>query len=100
MQMMLFILHPYRFYVALMFAFRYRTQMMPMYKVGYKQVTELEWKCCPGYRGHDCMELKDVPSASHILPEPHLHPPSIPRQQPSVLGKITVESCDAKTQIC
>ncbi|KAL7879997.1 hypothetical protein SRHO_G00022510 [Serrasalmus rhombeus] len=64
----------------------YRTNMRPMYKVGYKQVTELEWRCCPGYRGYDCMELKDVPSAPHILQEPRPDLPSIPRQQQSVLG--------------
>lgn len=31
-----------------------------MYKIAYKTVTELEWRCCPGYRGHDCMEVKDM----------------------------------------
>uniref|UniRef100_A0AAR2L311 Elastin microfibril interfacer 2b n=1 Tax=Pygocentrus nattereri TaxID=42514 RepID=A0AAR2L311_PYGNA len=65
------------------YVFRYRTNMRPMYKVGYKQVTELEWRCCPGYRGYDCMELKDVPSAPHILQEPRPDLPSIPRQQQS-----------------
>uniref|UniRef100_A0A3B4EB59 Elastin microfibril interfacer 2b n=1 Tax=Pygocentrus nattereri TaxID=42514 RepID=A0A3B4EB59_PYGNA len=59
----------------------YRTNMRPMYKVGYKQVTELEWRCCPGYRGYDCMELKDVPSAPHILQEPRPDLPSIPSGQ-------------------
>nr|XP_040023826.1 EMILIN-2 isoform X1 [Gasterosteus aculeatus aculeatus] len=38
----------------------YRTQFRPMYKIAYKTVTELEWRCCPGYQGHDCWEVKDV----------------------------------------
>ncbi|XP_047424580.1 EMILIN-2 isoform X2 [Mugil cephalus] len=37
----------------------YRTHFRPMYKIGYKTVTELEWRCCPGYQGHDCREVKD-----------------------------------------
>lgn len=27
-----------------------------MYKVAHKPVTALEWRCCPGYSGYDCME--------------------------------------------
>ncbi|XP_023828222.1 EMILIN-2 [Salvelinus sp. IW2-2015] len=45
----------------------YRTQFRPMYKVGYKLVTELEWRCCPGYQGHDCKDLKGVPSRQTVL---------------------------------
>ncbi|TKS65050.1 EMILIN-1 Elastin microfibril interface-located protein 1 [Collichthys lucidus] len=33
---------------------RYRTYMRPRYKVAYKMVTEMEWKCCQGYSGEDC----------------------------------------------
>ncbi|XP_043959682.1 EMILIN-1b isoform X2 [Gambusia affinis] len=32
----------------------YRTYMRPRYKVAYKTVTEMEWKCCHGYSGADC----------------------------------------------
>ncbi|XP_041859925.1 EMILIN-3 isoform X2 [Melanotaenia boesemani] len=32
----------------------YRTFFKPTYKVGYKTVTELEWRCCPGYSGETC----------------------------------------------
>ncbi|XP_036958624.1 EMILIN-3 [Acanthopagrus latus] len=32
----------------------YRTFFKPKYKVGYKTVTELEWRCCPGYSGENC----------------------------------------------
>ncbi|XP_076014319.1 EMILIN-2 [Genypterus blacodes] len=38
----------------------YRTHFRPMYKIGYKSVTELEWRCCPAYQGYDCRELKDA----------------------------------------
>ncbi|KAM6914937.1 EMILIN-1-A [Xenentodon cancila] len=32
----------------------YRTYRRPRYKVAYKMVTEMEWKCCYGYSGEDC----------------------------------------------
>ncbi|MBN3281622.1 EMIL3 protein, partial [Polyodon spathula] len=32
----------------------YRTFYKPKYKVGYKTVTELEWRCCPGFSGEGC----------------------------------------------
>ncbi|XP_012708655.2 EMILIN-2 [Fundulus heteroclitus] len=38
----------------------YQTHFRPTYKIGYKIVTELQWRCCPGYKGHDCMEVKDM----------------------------------------
>lgn len=38
----------------------YRTHLMPTYKIGYKVVSELEWRCCPGYQGYDCKEVKDM----------------------------------------
>ncbi|XP_020387697.2 EMILIN-3 [Rhincodon typus] len=34
----------------------YRTFYKPKYKIGYKTVTELEWRCCPGYSGDTCRE--------------------------------------------
>ncbi|KAG1932984.1 EMILIN-1 [Pimephales promelas] len=33
---------------------KYRTYYKPMFKVAYKTLTELEWKCCPGYAGVGC----------------------------------------------
>ncbi|XP_043960662.1 EMILIN-2 [Gambusia affinis] len=38
----------------------YQTHFRPTYKIGYKIVTELQWKCCPGYQGYDCKEVKDM----------------------------------------
>ncbi|XP_016399248.1 EMILIN-1-A [Sinocyclocheilus rhinocerous] len=34
----------------------YRTYRKPRYKVAYKMVTEMEWKCCYGYSGDDCSD--------------------------------------------
>ncbi|XP_035478460.2 collagen alpha-1(XXVI) chain isoform X2 [Scophthalmus maximus] len=34
----------------------YRTLMRPSFKVTYKQVTALEWRCCPGFLGKECRE--------------------------------------------
>ncbi|XP_063773356.1 EMILIN-1 [Pseudophryne corroboree] len=34
----------------------YRSFVRPRYKVAYKTVTDMEWKCCHGYSGDDCME--------------------------------------------
>uniref|UniRef100_A0A8C6X024 Elastin microfibril interfacer 1a n=1 Tax=Neogobius melanostomus TaxID=47308 RepID=A0A8C6X024_9GOBI len=39
----------------------YRTYRRPRYKVAYKMVTEMEWKCCHGYSGEDCHEGPRVP---------------------------------------
>nr|XP_015823560.2 EMILIN-3 [Nothobranchius furzeri] len=49
----------------------YRTFFMPKYKVGFKTVTELEWRCCPGFSGEACHDgptsLPDIigPSLPH-----------------------------------
>ncbi|KAM9465940.1 EMILIN-1b [Clarias gariepinus] len=32
----------------------YRTYLRPRYKIAYKMVSEMEWKCCHGYSGEDC----------------------------------------------
>ncbi|MFT7812319.1 EMILIN-2-like [Arapaima gigas] len=72
----------------------YRTRFRPMYKIGHKTVTELEWRCCPGFQGTDCQELRmgvrrqaspgpyllrteQTPGQLHLqheLPDPHLGP--------------------------
>uniref|UniRef100_A0A671VPC4 Elastin microfibril interfacer 1b n=1 Tax=Sparus aurata TaxID=8175 RepID=A0A671VPC4_SPAAU len=44
----------HEFLVLLFLLFFYRTYMRPRYKVAYKMVTEMEWKCCQGYSGEDC----------------------------------------------
>ncbi|XP_008285906.1 EMILIN-2 [Stegastes partitus] len=39
----------------------YKNRFRPTYKIAYKTVTELEWRCCPGYQGPDCKNLKPSP---------------------------------------
>lgn len=34
----------------------YRTLIRPSFRVTYKQVTALEWRCCPGFVGEECRE--------------------------------------------
>uniref|UniRef100_A0A3Q0R631 Elastin microfibril interfacer 2 n=1 Tax=Amphilophus citrinellus TaxID=61819 RepID=A0A3Q0R631_AMPCI len=36
----------------------YTTRFRPTYKLAYKTVTELEWRCCPSYQGPNCKDLK------------------------------------------
>lgn len=47
----------------------YRTRFRPTYKIAYKTVTELEWRCCPGYQGPDCRELKGSPNRDTVHPQ-------------------------------
>lgn len=56
----------------------YRTRFRPTYKIAYKLVTELEWRCCPGYQGPDCRELKGSPNRQPVHPQSHQ--PSHPGQ--------------------
>ncbi|XP_057190891.1 EMILIN-2 isoform X2 [Triplophysa rosa] len=49
----------------------YRTRFRPTYKIAYKLVTELEWRCCPGYQGPDCRELKGSPNRQPVHPQSH-----------------------------
>uniref|UniRef100_A0A8C9X276 Elastin microfibril interfacer 2 n=1 Tax=Sander lucioperca TaxID=283035 RepID=A0A8C9X276_SANLU len=36
----------------------YQNRFRPTYKIAFKTVTELEWRCCPGYQGLDCKDVK------------------------------------------
>uniref|UniRef100_A0A8B9HZQ6 EMI domain-containing protein n=1 Tax=Astyanax mexicanus TaxID=7994 RepID=A0A8B9HZQ6_ASTMX len=42
----------------------YRTVVRPSYKVVYRTITALEWKCCPGYSGTHCEE---GPASSNLV---------------------------------
>lgn len=48
---------------SLTLPFRYRLLYKPLYKVAHKTVTELEWRCCPGFSGYSCVETH--PSYRH-----------------------------------
>lgn len=41
---------------ALLCASSYRTVVRPIYRVTYKTLTALEWRCCPGHAGANCEE--------------------------------------------
>ncbi|XP_036448432.1 EMILIN-1b [Colossoma macropomum] len=47
-------------------AVMYRTYMRPRYKVAYKMVTEMEWKCCHGFSGEDCNDGPSPGSGTQI----------------------------------
>ncbi|XP_032810637.1 EMILIN-3 [Petromyzon marinus] len=42
----------------------YRVYQRPAYRVGYKSVTELEWRCCPGYHGVNCQDETGGPGVA------------------------------------
>ncbi|XP_036274569.1 EMILIN-3 [Pipistrellus kuhlii] len=56
----------------------YRTALRPKYKLGYKKVTELSWRCCPGLTGEGCPEHLTDHGAAPPQPEPE---PQIPSGQ-------------------
>ncbi|XP_028921822.1 EMILIN-2 [Ornithorhynchus anatinus] len=51
----------------------YRVNFRPRYVIKYKTVTQLEWRCCPGYRGHNCQEGPREPGKT-------LRPSTLPRR--------------------
>ncbi|GAA6216578.1 EMILIN-3-like [Lates japonicus] len=53
----------------------YRLMYKPMYKVAHKTVTELEWRCCPGYSGYGCMEGPPVYQHPMKMMPPFKGPP-------------------------
>ncbi|XP_003464495.2 EMILIN-2 [Cavia porcellus] len=40
----------------------YHVNFRPRYVTRFKTVTQLEWRCCPGFRGPDCQEGPRVPA--------------------------------------
>lgn len=64
---------------------RYRMLYKPMFKVAYKTITELEWRCCPGFTGVGC---NMVPTAYGIKAMPPFkgHVPSYKGPMPSRKG--------------
>ncbi|XP_056241234.1 EMILIN-3 [Seriola aureovittata] len=53
----------------------YRLMYKPLYKVAHKTVTELEWRCCPGYSGYGCMEGPPVYQHPMKMMPPFKGPP-------------------------
>nr|XP_060610776.1 EMILIN-1 [Anolis sagrei ordinatus] len=56
----------------------YRSFLRPRYKVAYKTVSDMEWRCCPGYSGDDCAE------GGVTLTTPR--PPRPPNGRPNLSG--------------
>ncbi|XP_056679732.1 EMILIN-2 [Monodelphis domestica] len=46
----------------------YRVNFRPRYTIKFKTVTQLEWRCCPGFKGGDCQEGPKEPAKT--LPTP------------------------------
>ncbi|XP_023576135.1 EMILIN-2 isoform X1 [Octodon degus] len=47
----------------------YRVNFRPRYVTRYKTVTQLEWRCCPGFRGPDCQDgPRDPAKGPHPSP--------------------------------
>ncbi|XP_056624229.1 EMILIN-1b isoform X1 [Triplophysa dalaica] len=65
----------------------YRTYMRPRYKVAYKMVTEMEWKCCHGYSGDDCNDGPNGGSNTQISTVRPWPKPSQPGQTGAGTGQ-------------
>ncbi|KAK0137397.1 Collagen alpha-1(XXVI) chain [Merluccius polli] len=46
-----------------------RTLVRPSYKVTYRQVTALEWRCCPGFIGEQCRQDQRAEGSAARVPE-------------------------------
>uniref|UniRef100_A0A8C6KVS7 Elastin microfibril interfacer 3a n=1 Tax=Nothobranchius furzeri TaxID=105023 RepID=A0A8C6KVS7_NOTFU len=64
-------------------ALMYRLLYKPVYKVEHRTVTELEWRCCPGFSGYNCLtdtnsepEHEQIQEPEEIIPEEIPAPPS------------------------
>ncbi|NXD63430.1 EMIL3 protein, partial [Eolophus roseicapillus] len=71
----------------------YRTFFRPKYRIGYKTVTELAWRCCPGFMGEGCHDSPTdqpgllqpspkVPPGQKMFPIPRL--PPYPKSHPDL----------------
>uniref|UniRef100_A0A663EUS9 Elastin microfibril interfacer 3 n=1 Tax=Aquila chrysaetos chrysaetos TaxID=223781 RepID=A0A663EUS9_AQUCH len=77
----------------------YRTFFRPKYKIGYKTVTELAWRCCPGFMGEGCHDSPTdqpgllpqhpspkMPPGQKMFPIPRLPPYPKRRKLPGLFG--------------
>ncbi|XP_034558270.1 EMILIN-2 [Notolabrus celidotus] len=55
----------------------YHNRFRPTYKIAFKTVTELEWRCCPGYQGLDCKDLKPPPDRQIVQGTQPYRPPNV-----------------------
>ncbi|XP_053277699.1 EMI domain-containing protein 1 [Pleuronectes platessa] len=66
----------------------YRTVVRPSYKVVYRTVTSLEWKCCLGFSGAACEE----DAGNQLVAQEAVRKPSTLRRPPARTGE-TTSSC-------
>ncbi|XP_030594106.1 EMI domain-containing protein 1 isoform X2 [Archocentrus centrarchus] len=66
----------------------YKTVVRPSYKVVYRTVTSLEWKCCPGFSGAACEE----DAGNGLVAQEALRKPSTLRRPPARTGE-TISNC-------
>lgn len=64
---------------------RYRMLYKPMFKVAYKTMTELEWRCCPGFTGVGC-NIEPTAYGMKAMPPFKGHMPSFKGPMPSHKG--------------
>ncbi|KAK3539916.1 hypothetical protein QTP70_019552 [Hemibagrus guttatus] len=64
---------------------RYRMLYKPMFKVAYKTITELEWRCCPGFTGVSC-NMGPTAYGMKAMPPFKGHVPSYKGPMPSHKG--------------
>ncbi|XP_063314707.1 multimerin-1 [Pelobates fuscus] len=69
-------------------AVRSRVISQPVYRMRHKIVTSLEWKCCPGYSGHNCQ-----------LTAPKVKEEIQDSQAESSLAENSVNTDDTKTDL-
>uniref|UniRef100_A0A672JPL4 EMI domain-containing protein n=1 Tax=Salarias fasciatus TaxID=181472 RepID=A0A672JPL4_SALFA len=62
----------------------YRTVVRPSYKVVYRTVTSLEWKCCPGFSGAACEE----DAGNQLVAQEAVRKPSTLRRPPARSGDL------------
>ncbi|KAI5614015.1 EMILIN-3 [Silurus asotus] len=73
---------------------RYRMFYKPMFKVAHKTMTELEWRCCPGFTGVGCnigptaYGMKAMPPFKGYVPSYKGPMPSHKGPQPAMKGPI------------
>ncbi|XP_074494074.1 uncharacterized protein emid1 isoform X2 [Sebastes fasciatus] len=66
----------------------YRTVVRPSYKVVYRTVTSLEWKCCPGFSGAACEE----DAGNQLVAQEAVRKPSTLRRPPARTGE-SISNC-------
>uniref|UniRef100_UPI003590296E EMILIN-1-like isoform X1 n=2 Tax=Myxine glutinosa TaxID=7769 RepID=UPI003590296E len=65
----------------------YHTYMKPIYRIGYKTVTELRWRCCPGFTSTNCQVNRPTGWSKGQGRKPHVSVPGVnvpPKSVPSL----------------